>query len=191
MINYRLISDAIEHYKSCGFRQIDTPWRVSKEIMEITRPEFVPKNSGYVVHSNNKTKELVASGEQSFLYLIMKGYLPDGKYQTTTPCFRNENHDVYHKKEFLKTELIIVNPVDVESELNNIISDAKSFFMKYIDSEKIKIKKVECHSIINYDIEINGVEVGSYGLRKFKHISWIYGTGIAEPRFSRVIKNEN
>jgi hypothetical protein len=34
------------------------------------------------------------------------------------------------------------------------------------------------------DLTINGIEVGSYGKREFKNIKWIYGTGLAEPRFS-------
>jgi hypothetical protein len=39
-----------------------------------------------------------------------------------------------------------------------------------------------------YDIEYNGVEIGSYGIRKTSFLEWIYGTGLAEPRFSRSLK---
>jgi hypothetical protein len=34
------------------------------------------------------------------------------------------------------------------------------------------------------DLEINGIEVGSYSRRSFGGISWTCGTGLAEPRFS-------
>jgi hypothetical protein len=32
----------------------------------------------------------------------------------------------------------------------------------------------------------NGFELGSYGVRQYHDITWIYGTGIAEPRFSKI-----
>ena len=34
------------------------------------------------------------------------------------------------------------------------------------------------------DIELNGIEIGSYGYRSYKDFHWIYGTALAEPRFS-------
>ena len=39
-----------------------------------------------------------------------------------------------------------------------------------------------------YDIVLNGIEVGSYGIRQHENLRWIYGTGIAEPRFSTALK---
>ena len=38
-----------------------------------------------------------------------------------------------------------------------------------------------------YDLMINGIEVGSYGLRMGNGYEWVYGTGLAEPRFSVAI----
>jgi hypothetical protein len=35
-----------------------------------------------------------------------------------------------------------------------------------------------------YDIEINGIEVGSYGIRSVDDVQYIYGTGLALPRYS-------
>ena len=36
-----------------------------------------------------------------------------------------------------------------------------------------------------YDLEINGIEVGSYGARYHAKIGWwAYGTGLAEPRYT-------
>jgi hypothetical protein len=37
---------------------------------------------------------------------------------------------------------------------------------------------------IGHDIELNGIEIGSYGWRQNQDIIWAYGTGLAEPRFS-------
>jgi hypothetical protein len=35
------------------------------------------------------------------------------------------------------------------------------------------------------DWTLNGVEIGSYGVRQYKNlVKWVYGTGLAEPRFT-------
>ena len=39
-----------------------------------------------------------------------------------------------------------------------------------------------------YDIELYGIEIGSYGIRRVRGFSWIYGTMLAEPRFSEAYK---
>ena len=39
-----------------------------------------------------------------------------------------------------------------------------------------------------FDIEINGNELGSYGIRSCEFLEWIYGTGCAEPRTSNLIQ---
>lgn len=43
-------------------------------------------------------------------------------------------------------------------------------------------------SIVSYDIEYKGVELGSYGIRECSFLKWIYGTGIAENRTSNLLK---
>jgi hypothetical protein len=39
-----------------------------------------------------------------------------------------------------------------------------------------------------YDLECNGIEIGSYGIRSCEYLEWIYATGLAEPRMS-IVKN--
>lgn len=51
---------------------------------------------------------------------------------------------------------------------------------------KLQITKVEIDEF-SYDLEINNIEVGSYGIRQYKNLFWVYGTGLAEPRFSQAI----
>jgi hypothetical protein len=34
----------------------------------------------------------------------------------------------------------------------------------------------------------NDIEIGSYGMREYENFKWIYGTGMAEPRFSKARK---
>ena len=38
-----------------------------------------------------------------------------------------------------------------------------------------------------YDIDYHGIELGSYGIRHCQFLNWIYGTGCAEPRLSKVM----
>lgn len=185
MIDYRKIADAIEFYKARGYTYIETPWTVSENIDNITKPADRPHMQ---LKHNNKC--LVASGEQSFLYLFAKDYLPKGKYQTVTPCFRYEPYDGLHSKCFMKNELIITDDV-TEENLRKVINDAKEFFSKYINV------KVECIldtynklSPMTYDIvtEDGEIELGSYGIRTCGFLKWIYGTGVAEPRLSKAIE---
>lgn len=178
MIDYSLIAHALKYYEFLGYRRIETPWLVSKEINNITAPKDVEQ---YYVYKGGKEKTLVASGEQSFLYLINKGFLPkEGRFVTCTPCFRNEDFDLTHSKYFLKVELIVVGE-SVESYLNTVKLDCRRFFDNYVKCEEIQTD-------IGYDLIANGIEVGSYGIRSVPGLAtWVYGTGLAEPRFSRVM----
>lgn len=40
------------------------------------------------------------------------------------------------------------------------------------------------------DGELNGIEIGSYGYRSYRELHWIYGTGLAEPRFTLAQKSK-
>lgn len=185
MINYSLISDALEFYVNAGFSYVDVPWLVSQEVLEATIPDgaSAQDNSLY-------GKFLVASAEQSFLQLMVDGRIFPGKYCAVTPCFRNEPEDWLHKKSFMKVELIhIIGPDDVALlSLHKMINLAKHFFMQYAFCSTIDIVEIPGHRCeINYDIMADGIELGSYGIRSYKNFRWIYATGIAEPRLSTVI----
>lgn len=184
MIDYLLLAQSLSHYEKKGYTRIEAPWWVSQEIANITKPEGV---QDYFLPVNQKV--LVASGEQSFLYMANKGRLPQGKFQTITPCFRNESIGVLHKKCFMKNELIIAHS-DKKSDLDQIIEDARSFFEQHVDKKSLIIKKEKAHKTkTNYDILLKTkeglIELGSYGIRETSFIKWVYGTGLAEPRLSR------
>lgn len=182
MINYEIISESIRFYKAKGYSRVETPWTVPNEIMSITYPLEKDKNPFYLP---GKDKSLVASGEQSFLSQYNKGFLPLGKFQTVTPCFRNETFDETHTKYFIKNELIITGVEDTEEELQKIIKDAYGFFSRFLLSEKLSVIK---NGDFSYDIFYYDVEIGSYGYRECSFLKWIYGTGVAEPRFSRSMR---
>lgn len=186
MINYSVIDKSIEYYSKQGFKRIESPWMVSEEISNITLPK--DKKAFKLMHNK---KVLVGSGEQSFMYMIVKGILTPGRYQTTTPCFRDDSFDIFHSKYFIKNELI-----DFENpslfNLNKTIEIAKDFFisLKPEDKEKFVITLDVSNDDPVYDIEYNGVELGSYGIRTIPHynIPYIFATGLAEPRTSTLLK---
>ncbi|CAH6421515.1 Hypothetical protein KVN_LOCUS328 [uncultured virus] len=179
MIN--TIEHSIFYFKLNGYKYIDTPWIVNDVISNITKP---PTKKNFYIND----KVLVASGEQSFLQLILDGNIKPGKFCTMTPCFRDEEEDDLHKHYFLKTELIDWDYIENDKFINEkllieTINICKNFFLKYLP---VKVKKMEENS---YDIIdcTNGIELGSYGIRSYNNIKWIYGTCCAENRLSNVI----
>lgn len=187
MIDYGKIDSAIRFYEEKKYIRLEAPWWVSQEIMDITRPKD-QTNSNYYINENKKC--LVASGEQSLLYMANKGRLPPGKYQTTTPCFRNESIGVLNKKCFLKTELMVTDDTSTASLLK-VIEDAMEFFklelyLNDAPTELLELKDTDD----GFDILYKGIEVGSYGIRECTFLKWVYGTGVAEPRLSRAINNK-
>lgn len=178
MINYQNIQDSINFYEGFGFKRIEAPWTVTPYISSLTKPE---NGNDYKIQHNEKV--LVASGEQSFLYLYLKDFLPKGTFQTVTPCFRHELFDLTHTKYFIKNELIETTNVNNE-RLLEITLMAKDFFLSKLGSVAEKDLKVLATQEGGYDIEYRGIELGSYGIRKCAYLEWIYATGCAEPRLS-------
>ena len=176
MINYLNLHKSIEYYENQGFQRVEIPWTVSEQVNDITKPDGA---INFQLKHNNKC--LVASGEQSFLYLYLKNFLPKGQYQGTSPCYRYESFDFLHTKYFIKNELIKTDIVN-ESELIKITNICLNFYKQFIPNAEI-IK-----TNIGYDIEINGNELGSYGIRNCEFLDWIYATGCAEPRLSSLTK---
>ena len=177
MINYKLLDDSLNFYQAHGFNRIEAPWTVSEYVDNITKP---PDRQAFQLKHNDKC--LVASGEQSFLYLALKEYLPKGKYQTITPCFRFESFDFLHTKYFMKNELIVTDVVN-KTELERVISIALDFYGQFFDKNDLITEETDD----GCDITIKNIELGSYGIRKCDFLTWIYGTGCAEPRLSKLI----
>jgi hypothetical protein len=181
MINYKLLHDSITFYETKGFQRIEAPWTVSEYTNNITAPPNVVQ---FQLKHNNKC--LVASGEQSFLYLYLKEFLPKGRYMCITPCYRYESFDNLHTKYFMKNELIQTDIVTKE-ELDKIVLNSLEFFQQFFTTKILTIKKTD----IGYDIEVDGDELGSYGIRECEFLKWIYATGCAEPRLSNLMKKHN
>jgi len=179
-INWQRLMSAITFYNSQGYKYVDLDWTVNENISEITKP--LGKRDFFV-----NDKALVASGEQSFLQMIVDGKLVDGKYCGITPCFRDESIiDELHQQYFMKVELIdtlnINHKTRVES-MNKMIDCALKFYSGYLEVRALEIGD-ELFDII--DVK-NNIELGSYGTRQTIFGEHIFGTGLAEPRLSKVL----
>ena len=177
MIDYKILNDSILYYENLGFKRVEAPWTVSSKVDDITRPAEAVK---FQLKHNNKC--LVASGEQSFLYLYLKNFLPKGQYQTVTPCFRFEEFDFLHTKYFMKNELIKTDDISTRA-LVRIVEECVQFYQPLFNKD-LDVMKTD----IGFDIEVDGKELGSYGIRSCEFLEWIYATGCAEPRTSNLIK---
>jgi len=174
MIEYKNLADAQRYYSDLGYKYLEVPWLTTKEVAEITAPV------GVQFHTvAEKNKVLVASGEQSFLYLMVKGYLPEGKYQCITPCFRDDSNGIFHRKNFMKLELLDTTPTANENDLTN---HALMFYRRTLNENDLNVIHNQHQG--GFDIEYKGIELGSYGTRQHQYLKWAYGTGCAEPRLS-------
>lgn len=193
-MNYKNISLSLDYYSSIGYIYIsDAPWTVGKNAYYATKPSDVNDISINIENSKEENKYMVASGEQSFIQMMLDGQQIK-KAICVTPCFRAEKYNHWHRPYFMKSELINAHDVD-EGHLLLMIHEASSFYETILKpvGGSIRIIKTDNHSfdIIEKDTRI---ELGSYGMRaiahpdgKSKDIEWIYGTGCAEPRLSSVV----
>lgn len=181
MINWHNISNAIDFYQSLGYKYIEVPWFVSKRAIEATFP----------TNSNKFTCNIgtmVGSAEQSFIQLMLDNKIEADKYVAASPCYRDDIIDELHSLTFFKVEIIsIFNKKEIlklNYDLNDIVYNAKEFFNILAPYKKIDVISTK----EGIDLEINGIEIGSYGIRSLENWNWVYGTGYADPRFSLAIK---
>lgn len=184
MIDYSKIHASVLFYEKEGFSRVEVPWTVSPATSGVTKPG---DREDWTLRHNGKV--LVASAEQSFIYQMTKGFLPKGSYQAITPCFRMEMFDVYHTKYFIKNELIDTKRVSSQ-RVREISTLAMKFFSQYFPPNMLKIVPTEGEHAEDVVFERNGrvYELGSYGIRSYEYLSWVYGTGCAEPRLTQVRK---
>ncbi len=173
-INYRHISEAIDFYEDERFEYIEVPWIVSPEAVAVTLPSGASP-------LGTLGGTLVGSAEQSFIHLACNGDLKPGCYSAATPCFRDDTPDELHQRTFFKVELIEISQNPIEYGAVQWMAEiAQRFFHTLPGGADTKIVRTST----GLDLELHGVEVGSYGLREYDGWFWLYGTGLAEPRFS-------
>jgi len=186
-IDWQHIAEAVSFYTKAGYRYLEVPWLVSREAILKTLPEdHVPISCVF--------GDLVGSAEQSFIQMtVVDEQKLDGKYVAVTPCFRDDRLDQEHQRAFMKVELIEIHR-DIAlsrggkkglwacSALEQMINDAKTFFGSIAGTSTLEVTPIAMD--MGFDLELNGVEVGSYGVRTHGAWIWVYGTGYASPRFS-------
>lgn len=174
------ISKAIRHYQRLGYTYVDLPWLVGHQAQETRgKPDQPFVIEGYVV----------ASGEQSFLDLVDLGNKPriSKKYIGWTPCFRKEpKYDALHHSYFMKVELfgMAYDEAGAFWLAEGMREDAKNLFDIYLPDRTYE----EASKAEEVDIMFRDIELGSYGHRKYKNFWYAYGTGLAEPRFTRALE---
>jgi hypothetical protein len=176
-IRWDFISRAIAYYSGLGYRYVEVPWVVGAAAINVTLPP------GYTAFTT-MDGTLVGSAEQSFIQLMTDGKLSDGNYMACTPCFRDDTVDEYHQRTFMKVELIQFRKQPIPEPHMAALSvalEALDFFQSLTMGQDVRVKKTPD----GLDIELRGVELGSYGYRSHEDFHWIYGTGLAEPRFSK------
>jgi len=183
-IDYVLLGLAVEEYQYRGYLYKEVPWTVNEEAIRATLPEphrslqLAMKPESDLAREPlliyNSDSHLVGSAEQGFLQMD----LPLGKYVGVTPCFRHEPKlDIFYQTAFMKVELF-VNQKDVT--VDQVLSDAREVMALIGGILPDVVSTSE-----GFDLEIADIEVGSYGSRSHaKFGDWIYGTGLALPRFS-------
>jgi hypothetical protein len=200
-ISWRDIANAISIYEAEGFEYVEVPWFVSDRASNTTNTTIPWKATRY-----DKDNVLVGSAEQSFIEMMLDGRLSKGKYVAASPCFRSDPPSRLHQATFFKVELIhILGPESsyqgplLDHWILDMAETALSFFHTLEGGDEAEIVRTD----EGFDIELHGIELGSYGYRftgplmeyrRFGSLSdthghgathhWVYGTGLAEPRFS-------
>lgn len=190
---YGRLLEAVKYYETCGFKYIDVPWAVSEEAINITRPAWVTGDALQYV-SGGQPLFPVASAEQSFLQLRMDDpSAATGSYCALTPCFRIEAVlDELHQPYFMKVELISWDKTTKE-DLSKMIAGARMLFEKDMWIDCVPNNDPDPLGVVAYDLVTahTGIELGSYGIRETPKLGrWLYGTGIAEPRYSYALEKE-
>lgn len=185
-VNYQTVSRAISLYASKGYKYVDTPWYVTAAAMSATLPS---DRVGFSMWHPElpHDKFLVGSAEQGFLQLMLDGTIQPGSYCSAGPCFRDEpTVDELHRYSFFKLELIKIYAANEVPELLDVwkiahlVKDvhADLYWLGEKSKKQLRVVKTD----VGYDLELAGVEVGSYGLREHNGHRWLYGTGLALPR---------
>jgi hypothetical protein len=183
-----MLHRAIELWQAQGLQYVDLPWVVPKEFSDATRPAECRDLRTF--HGS-----FVASGEQSFLQLWEAGQLAGARgYVGWTPCLRDDKLDATHQHGFMKAEwfvpVVAVNPRDAYGSLMQLVKIQVEVFRLVAkdcgEPMQGSIEVVEMGAE-QLDIELNGIEIGSYGRREFRGRHYLYGTALALPRFTQAM----
>lgn len=172
-------------WQSAGAVFIPLPWMASQEAVDATRPPERAPNTDI----QTPFGFLVASGEQAFM--DMASTLQEKQiYIGWSPCFRHEpSFDATHHYYFLKAEAFVrcsssQAPLEVDRVRNIAMLGFKTLLRLSNTNAQLEFRQTAIHA---YDIECNGIEVGSYGYRNYNGQTYVFATALAEPRWSEAL----
>lgn len=185
-----LLNLAIQCWIKRGLRFVNLPWIVPTQYSAITRPADRAD-----IHTPHGV--FVGSAEQSFVQYWEQGKLPAGApgFIGWTPCLRDEPVlDSLHHFSFIKVELFFELPAradarDVSHELSWVLTQQEAVFeaiARKAGYEHVPLLR-ERVSADQIDLTLNGIEIGSYGVRALDRGRYIYGTALALPRFTQAL----
>lgn len=177
-INATLIYSAMSFFKDRGYRFITVPMLVDEDVVRLT----MPKDRTPKFHNG---KCYVGSAEQSIYQMIKEGKDLPSKVLMITPCQRDEEVlDDLHQEIFLKIELACTdNTLSYRCIANDVID-----FCDTLTDKAVMVDFSDFDDSI--DIEVNGIEIGSYGRKEYMGRIINFGTGLALPRFTQALKYE-
>ncbi len=203
MPNYQIswgkIAQALAFYQDLGYQYVEVPWLVDEVAVKSTLPDG--RTAQRLGEGKESRPYLVGSAEQSLYQMVLDGQLAPGKYCAASPCFRDDVEDDLHQSHFFKVELMVLLPrgtpsfghtdvSDLGDAVLEVAKDALEFFRCLPGNQRVNLVPTgPCMYDIElariYDLGKPGIEVGSYGARAFSNgWRWVYGTGLAEPRYS-------
>jgi hypothetical protein len=216
MINWSLFSKAISAYEDLGYKLIEVPWQVDRKTIDITLPPGkIPAtvssggDTNYLVGSAEQSFIYLAlqgkllPGKYQALTPCFRDDPEDEWHQKyfmklelihidPKPYILNkaDGHTYFgpidRKSEnewFMSEGLDPIEDFEEPVTYGPIMSDAKHV-LSNLTHKRIDVMSTDEGA----DLMIDGIEIGSYGIRTYNAITWVYGTGLAEPRFSKVNK---
>lgn len=174
-IDWEKLAQANTYY-SQHFTYQEVPFLIPESVSNYTKPH---RDQSFILNDGifaQQSHELIGSAEQGFVYLLLNGNLLADRLYSISPCFRADNYDKTHQPWFMKLELFHLS--DKKEDLMNMLEGAEHFFSQFAQTEIVLTGENM------YDINIHGLEVGSYGFRHIDDKTFIYGTGIALPRLN-------
>ena len=190
MIDWTIMGRSVSHYTVRGFEYVEVPWIVDQRYSMLTAPSGTSniQVSGFVNNPSINNDYFVASAEQAFIQMMdNKQLVKDKFYQTVSPCLRDDVVDKLHQTQFMKNELFLFTDDEEHANwcLQKMIANARMLFKHFVSADDISLEDIDDpRALVQTDINVNGIEVGSYGIRKIGFMFIVFGTGIALPRFT-------
>lgn len=165
-IDYPLLGKAVQYYRDNGYEYQEIAWWGDLHTMMATCPDET-KIARIDEHC------LVGSAEQGMI-----GNLSADTFVVACgPCFRlNEPDTEYHHDHFMKVEL----GYQTES-----YDSAMRAMDRMLHDARLLMGGEQEVTPVGIDLVLNGLEIGSYGIRVMDGFYHVYGTGMALPRFSQ------